>query len=840
LLAGPAAAAGQLLLGPVPAGAASDTSFALLHGLYWLAVNLAADKPVLVAVDDAHWADDASMRWLAHLTSRLEGSGVAVLATTRPAERSGTRDGLARLRAVADTLRPGLLDEAAVTTISRRELGADADAATCAALWRESGGNPFYLHELLRTRREGDPFGGPLTSGGPGEGVTRRILARIRRLAPEAVSLAQALAVLGEDCHLRHGAAMSGLGVASASRLAQALIEVEVLAAADPPRFLHPVIRAAVESSIDQDQLHRLHRAAATQLADDQAPEGRIGAHLMRTHPSDDPWVVTRLRAAAGQAMGSGAPAEAGALLRRALAEPPGEPDRIPVLRELAAADAHAGRDDAVAWLDQAMRLTSDTRRRAELAHDVARTYASMFRWVEAVDVTDQALHELGDEDPELAGRLESELVVAAMHDARRAARVAPSLARLGSTGAMTTAAESLLAASAMSRTLTGQLEPAGARRVAEALSSLEPAAPNWDTRAALLWTLITAEQFDAVATALPAMIDAAGRSGSARGLIAVYSSLGYLKFRLGALPEADAALRVAVEVLRDGDFDAGLGIAAVLADVTIESGDLDAAHTLLDGIPSAPAGVLSVLVPAATGRLHLARGEPGRALEAFAHCAEMFSAEVWGAQIRDVGYLHARSGAALALLQLGDLERARELAGSELADVRAAGGPRALGIALRTAGLTSGGQEGLSALEESVSVLNRSPALLERARSLVELGAALRRRGRRSAARPMLTEALDLAISCGAEPLAERARTEIRSSGGRPRRERLHGVEALTPSELRVARLAADGLTNRQIAHSLYVTLKTVETHLARAYTKLGITERARLAHSLNPAQTG
>src|SRR5581483_2104053 len=205
-----------------------------------------------------------------------------------------------------------------------------------------------------------------------------------------------------------------------------------------------------------------------------------------------------------------------------------------------------------------------------ELAHDVARTYASMFRWVEAVDVTDQALHELGDEDPELAGRLESELVVAAMHDARRAARVAPSLARLGSTGAMTTAAESLLAASAMSRTLTGQLEPAGARRVAGALSSLEPAAPNWDTRAALLWTLITAEQFDAVATALPAMIDAAGRSGSARGLIAVYSSLGYLKFRLGALPEADAALRVAVEVLRDGDFDAGLGIAAVLADVTI------------------------------------------------------------------------------------------------------------------------------------------------------------------------------------------------------------------------------------------------------------------------------
>jgi DNA-binding NarL/FixJ family response regulator len=134
---------------------------------------------------------------------------------------------------------------------------------------------------------------------------------------------------------------------------------------------------------------------------------------------------------------------------------------------------------------------------------------------------------------------------------------------------------------------------------------------------------------------------------------------------------------------------------------------------------------------------------------------------------------------------------------------------------------------------------LSESPALLERARSLGELGAALRRSGRRAAARESLEEALDLAARCGARPLVARVREELAAAGARPRRAWRTGVEALTPSELRVARLAADGHTNREIAQELYVTPKTVEGHLARTYAKLGIARRAELLRVLAEEKT-
>ncbi len=179
-------------------------------------------------------------------------------------------------------------------------------------------------------------------------------------------------------------------------------------------------------------------------------------------------------------------------------------------------------------------------------------------------------------------------------------------------------------------------------------------------------------------------MIEAAGRSGSARGLIAAHSSLAFLKLRLGALPEADAAARIALRVLREGDFAAGLGMAGLAAEVAIEAGELDEAQALLALAVPGPPGVVSVLVPAAMGRLSLARGDGEQALACFESCITMFGPGVWGMPIRDVGYLHARSGAAQALLLIGDRGRARSLAESELADARVFGGRRALGIAAR------------------------------------------------------------------------------------------------------------------------------------------------------------
>jgi DNA-binding CsgD family transcriptional regulator len=192
------------------------------------------------------------------------------------------------------------------------------------------------------------------------------------------------------------------------------------------------------------------------------------------------------------------------------------------------------------------------------------------------------------------------------------------------------------------------------------------------------------------------------------------------------------------------------------------------------------------------------------------------------------------RSGAALAALALGDPARARELVEPELERARELGVPRAFGRALRVAALTAEGDERLAMLEQSTEVLGRSLAALEQARTLGELGAELRRRGSAELARSVLARALELADRCGSTVVAERAATELRAAGGRPRRRALHGVGSLTPRERRVAELAAEGLTTPAIAQALFVAPKTVEAHLNRVFRKLGVSGRGELASKL------
>jgi DNA-binding CsgD family transcriptional regulator len=161
-------------------------------------------------------------------------------------------------------------------------------------------------------------------------------------------------------------------------------------------------------------------------------------------------------------------------------------------------------------------------------------------------------------------------------------------------------------------------------------------------------------------------------------------------------------------------------------------------------------------------------------------------------------------------------------------------GRPRALGVALRAEGLVEGGHRGLDLLAEAVTVLERSQAPVELARALTDYGAALRRAGRRAEARERLERGLDLAHHWGARRIAGQARAELIAAGAKPRRDAITGRDALTASELRVARLAAEGKTNREIAQALFITTKTASAHLSRAYRKLDITRRSQLAEAL------
>ena len=453
LLAGPAAAARPLLTGQVAAPLAGDSSFAVLHGLYWLVVNLAARGPLLIAVDDAHWADEPSLRWLAYLARRLDGLAAGVLVAVRPGDPAVLGAPLLAVCAeAAAVLRPALLSEQAVSAVVRAAaqpgVGGEAGDELCAAVYAACGGNPLYLTELLRAADRG---GRPLTTLEPAEllaggldGIARQVIIRVRGLGPDALRLAQALAVLGDGGELRHAAAIARVTLAAAERLAGGLTRAEVLAAGVPaaqapaagvpadgpwrPRFVHPVIRDALEAVLDSGERDRAHRRAARLLHGDMAPPGQVAAHLVRVRPAGDGWVLGRLREAARAAMDSGAPQAAADLLDRALAEPPPPGQRAGVLREAARAQVTAGRERAFALLEEALRVAAGPRARAEIALEVAEAYAALFRWVDAVDVIERALAELGPAEAELAARLEGELVVCGLHDARRATRVAPVL----------------------------------------------------------------------------------------------------------------------------------------------------------------------------------------------------------------------------------------------------------------------------------------------------------------------------------------------------------------------------------------------------------------------------
>ncbi|MBV9939801.1 MAG: AAA family ATPase [Acidobacteriaceae bacterium] len=838
LLAGPAAAVRPLLLGQLTGTPERDTLFALLHGFYWLSANLAGLRPLLLAVDDAHWGDEPSLRWLAYLATRLEGLALALIVALRPGEPNAMSGPLLALRTAATVVRPALLSESAVGMIIRDTVGDTATNELCAAVWTASGGNPLYLNELLRAieledrLRKNDRPSELLACGR--EEIARLVIARVRSSDPGALRLAQAIAILGDSCELRHAAAIAGVKMSDATRLAANLVRREVLASDHPPTFIHPVVRDAVETSMSSDEREAAHRSAARLLHADGAPAGQVAAHLLSVRPAGDIWMVTRLAEAARIALASGATQAAARLLERALAEPPPIEQRLSMLREAAQAEASTGYERASILLEQALRQAAGPHERAEIALEVAAVYATVFRYPDAMEVLEKALAELGGADPALAARIEGYLVFYALHDSRCASRVVPAIQRLCSDARAGFPAEALAVARGIAMCLAGRPSQEAAIHLEEALARAEARVEDWNVRAALLRSLVVAERFDKVTAALESMTTQAYRSGSARALIATFSTLGFLKLRLGALPEAESAARVALRVLQESDFRTGLPFTvAVLADVAIEAGEWDEAQALLALIPQEgwPAGVATVLIPAARGRLRLAQGRPAEALTDFQRCAAMFSVEVWGTEMRDVGYLHARAGAAQALIQLGEPNRALEAAQAELSDLRVHGTPRALGIALRVAGLAQRGKSGLELLAESVSMLANSPALLERAHSLVELGAALRRSGSRAAAREPLAEGLDLAARCGARPLAARAREELKATGARPRREWRTGLEALTPGELRVIRLAAEGHSNRDIAQQLYVTLKTIEGHLSRAYDKLGISSRSQLS---------
>ncbi len=728
---------------------APDPSFAALHGLYWLCANLAAQRPLALVVDDAHWADGASLRFLAFLLPRLEELHVAVLLGARPAEAGELRELLAAVTMdpAAEVVTVGPLSMSGVATLVAVALGVEPEPEFAAACWKATGGTPFLVCTLVEALRE-ERIAPVTASAAKVQDVatatlSRWAMLRLVRLGPDAARLARAVAVL-ERAELDQAARLAGIAPPDAAQAADLLVRAGVLDEA-PLCFAHPLLRGAVYRDMSAAERVEAHGRSARLLADSHADPALVAEHLLATLPTGDGWTVEQLRAAAWDATARGAPDSAIAYLRRAFLEQPSPEAGAGLLLELGLAEFSAGQPDWHHQLAEAVESAgNDTTRIA-----AALLFANALRWneraAEAVEVCDGVAARLDPSDADGRLTLEAMAVACGVVDAATAPWVADRAtallvwAREGSVPRQCVAAAAYVAA--LANQPAEQVADLALRAIAAGTGPLpEPGDPPWLPGGAFrhpsaVVTLLWAERYDAAQALADAAVAEAQASANGIVLPAVLAQRAWLAFRRGDLTAAEADARA----LLDGPGASAPPLllnraTCVLIDVLVERGDLDEAEQTLEPLAVDLPGTsqTAAILRHARGRLRFAQRRFAEALGDLQSAGEIAT----GALALSPCYLSWRSEAALAALALGEAAAARRLSDEELELARAFGAPRALGIALRAAGLVAGGHRGEAQLREAIDVLVGPDTRLEYARAQADLGALLRRSNRRAEAR--------------------------------------------------------------------------------------------------------
>jgi DNA-binding NarL/FixJ family response regulator len=835
LLAGAANAARAVFEG-VEAGDADagDSSFAALHGLYWLSVNLTADGPVLLAIDDLHWCDRASLRFLAYLMHRLEGLPLLIGTTLRTGE-PGTDEAL-----VADiggdpatvAVHPGALSRAAAEQLVAELLGDDADDGFVSACHEATGGTPLLLRQLLSSlRSEGVA---PRASSvqvvrdlGP-RAVSRTVLVRLARLPDDAVAVARAVAVLGESADLPAVAALAEIPEHAAADATAALARAEILRPDPPLGFVHPLVREAIYRELPAGQRELQHTRAAEILRAAGASSEQVAAQLLLAPRRGDPATVDLLLDAAHGSLHKGAPESAVAYLERALEEPPAEDRQSQIRLELGLAETRRSGTAAAGQLRIAHEGLTDPALRAQAAYALGHMVLFAEEPAEAQAIASRAAAELPPGDDRRHG-LEALSLLTAYFGGGDPERMC-ALERFreqppeGGVGA-----SRLAALTSYQWALNGGPADACAELSLKALPGLVDEDGGLFVAVAVQ-PLVMAGRPEGLA-AWDALLAQAHVKGSLFTVLTAHLFRGYALLRQGELVEAERSTALALE---EGELWAGLTGAAVgysmgwHAETLLALGRLDEARELLENLPK-PEGHSEGenFVRRALIDLRLLEGRNEEALE----MAGEYAREL---KLADNPAISPwRSLKAQALDRLGRTDEALDLAEEELAVARRWGAPSTVGRSLRVLGELER-EAGIDRLREAVETLEASPARLELAQAHAALGGALRRARKPTEAREPLRKALELAELCSAAALMADVRAELNAAGLRPRTAALSGPGSLTASEQRVAGLAAEGRTNSEIAQTLYVTPKTVEVHLTNVYRKLAIGSRKQLPAAL------
>ncbi|MFG2794369.1 helix-turn-helix transcriptional regulator [Streptomyces sp. NPDC048419] len=842
---GPAVQARQVF---AAAGTAAEPvgDFGVLHGLYWLTANASQDRPLVLVVDDLQWCDAPSLRYLAYLLPRIDDLGVLVVAALRTGEQVTDERLVQHITTdpAVRVLRPHPLSVHAAALLLRQALPEEPDPSFVAACHRATGGSPLLLRELASTiaahGMTASDANATLVMDLGSKAVQRLVTARLHGLPEFILAVAGAAAVMGDHADLTAVAALADQDAAAALDAADALERLGILRVKYDRHvpvlsFAHPLVQAAVHGSLDPAERAVAHRRAAQVLTAAGADPERIAAHLLRVPPSGDSKAVADLRKAAEQATARGTPGGAYTYLRRALEEPPTQDQYLEILAAAGQTALLVDFQAAAKHLQEALDRTTDPVKRADIAIMLGMAHLYQGEGDRSITVWSQALSQLPATAQDQRRHLESSRLMAATFIVPGHHEVLPSLPELRRLPPHESTSAHLLDCAIAGRELALAV-PAAVSRARRALTDVTTLVEEagGDVAIPCGWRALLDADDDMAMDSIQAAIVEAHRNGSLYALVPAYMhrALGWLL--RGQLTEAEATAREALDVVDLTGADiVSIYVRAWLAETLAETGRFAEAEQILQAIgvttsTCPPGPFYSPLVALAV--LQRMRGDSKSALDAALQAGQVCA----DYDIRNPAFAGWRTDAALAMQALERDDEAREIAAEDLRLSQQWGAPRALGRALRVNGLLTRGNDKLALLAQAITVLQDTSARLEQAKALADYGAALRSVGQRTEAREPLRQALSLSTRCGATLLAEYARTELVAAGGRPRHVSLTGPEGLTPSEMRVAVMAAGGATNRQIAQQLFVTIKTVEVHLSAVYRKLGITNRSQLSSRL------
>ncbi|MEV0369627.1 AAA family ATPase [Streptomyces sp. NPDC050636] len=815
-----------------------DVPFSQLHGLYLVAVRMAERAPLLLLVDDAHRADLRSRQWLTYLARRLRGSRVSLAVAVRTGESAADDALTAQLAAHPGCRRlwPGPLSPTSAAQCIGTAVGAEPGPEVAELYGLATGGNPYLLRALADDlARSGVPPTGPelpRVAALTARSLVHHLPVLLRRHSPAVPSVAATVAVLESISSMALLREVTGLDDVAVAGAVTVLEQAGLLEPGPPWRLRHPLLREALLAQADPDHRHELPARAAGALLALGGDEREVAGLLLATEPEGQQWRVRVLREAAQQALDRHDMHNAGAYLRRALREPPAETDRAAILAQLGIAEVHTDPAVAAEHLRTAVDEEPEPARRAQLVPHLAEALTRTGRAEEAIGLLDALADEIPEADRESLYRLWAQGILLLLEETPRLADVWINQGGIGDDLPGDTPGQRLLmAALALKNTLTGQCARTTATLAERALARFGPPADPVLTGAFGIIALLHADRLDEAAGWYQRVVGTAleGQPPPLRSwLLSIRTEVAY---RLGdprtALGYSRQALDLAPADQRYRPFSTSQAVHALL-----DLGDVAEAARVCRGPFEGPVGRHWSWTPlfAARARLRLAQGQPRAALADLEECGSRQMAGGYD----NPALVPWRSEAALVHRHLGDRATATRLAREELELARAWGSPRTVAASLRGLGLLRTGPAAIDSLAEAVTLLESIPARVDLAHALTDLGEALHKDGHVKESRARLRQALDLADTSGAAPLTERVYRALLATGARPRRKRLSGVSALTSRECRIATLAAEGMTNQQIASTLFITCRTVEFHLTRAFRKLDINGRGDLARVL------